>query len=103
MSKPGSLWCSASVRGYNSDGETGDAPAILPSVTGLRHTWLRACSGGEEEMLNELDMDRLALTAERPSDMLSDITPARCVVANSLSTHLGICEQKRTVVRRLRE
>ena len=35
-------------------------------------------------MLNEFDVDRLALTPERPSEALSDMTPASLVVANSL-------------------
>jgi len=68
MSKPGSLV--RAMSGYNTDVEE-DALAILPSVTGLRCARLRACSGGGEDTVNELE-DRLVLTPERPSEMLPD-------------------------------
>lgn len=102
MSKPGSLARAASV-GYDPGGEEGDMPVILPSVTGLRRARLRACGGSGEEMLKELDADRLALTPERPSEALSDITPARRVVANSLATRARVRERERkpTIVRRV--
>jgi hypothetical protein len=83
MSKPGSLERPAS--GYDADVEE-VAPAILPSVTGLKRARLRACSGGGEDTLKELDVDRLALTPERPSETLSDIMFASRVVANSLGS-----------------
>ena len=86
MSKPGSLARAVSA-GYDAGGEEGDVPTILPSLTGLRRTRLRACRGSGEEMLvNELDVDKLALTPERPSETLSDIIPANRVVANSLAS-----------------
>jgi hypothetical protein len=102
MSKPGSLARAASV-GYDEDGEEGDTSVILPSETGLRRARLRACSGSGEEMLKELDVDRLALTPERPSETLSDTTPARRVVANSLATRARVREResKTAVVRRV--
>jgi hypothetical protein len=84
MSKPGSLGRAES--GYDTDVVEVDAPAILPSLTGLKRARLRACSGGGEETLKELDVDRLALTPERPSETLSDIMFAKCVVANSLGS-----------------
>lgn len=83
MSKPGSLGRPAS--GDDADVEE-VTPAILPSETGLRRARLRACSGGGEDTLNELDVDRLALTPERPSETLSDIMFASRVVANSLGS-----------------
>lgn len=79
MSNPGSLGL---VSGYD---EADDVPrVILPSVTGLRRARLRPCKGGGESMLNELEVDRLALTPDRPSETLSDNIPASLVVANSL-------------------
>ena len=81
MSNTGSLGCGS---GYD---EVDDVPAILPSVTGLRHARLRACKGGGEGKLKELDVDRLALTPDRPSETLSDIIAACLAVANSLTTH----------------
>ena len=86
MSNPGSL---GRVSGYD---EPEDArPAILPSETGLRRARLRACRGGGEGKLKELDVDRLALIPDRPSETLSDIM----VVANSLmrDTHHPLREQ----------
>lgn len=79
MSNPGSL---ALVSGYDEADDV--PPAILSSVTGLRRARLRPCKGGGEGMLKELDVDRLALTPDRPSETLSDIIPASLVVANSL-------------------
>jgi hypothetical protein len=79
MSNPGSL---GRVSGYD---EADDVPAILPSVTGLRRARLRACKGGGEGKLKELDVDRLALTPDRPSETLSEIIAASLVVANSLT------------------
>jgi hypothetical protein len=81
MSNPGSL---GRVSGYD---EADDVPAILSSVTGLRRARLRACKGGGEGKLKELDVDRLALTPDRPSETLSDIIAASLVVANSLTTY----------------
>ena len=83
MSNPGSL---GRVSGYD-EAEADDVTAILPSLTGLRRARLRACRGGGEGKLKELDVDRLALTADRPSETLSDIIPANLVVANSLTTY----------------
>jgi hypothetical protein len=83
MSNPGSL---GRVSGYD-EAEADDVTAILPSLTGLRRARLRACRGGGEGKLKELDVDRLALTADRPSETLSDIIPANLVVANSLMTY----------------
>lgn len=81
MSNPGSLGL---VSGYE---EADDVPlAILSSVTGLRRARLRPCKGGGEGMLKELDVDRLALTPDRPSETLSEIILASLVVANSLMT-----------------
>ncbi len=74
MSKPGSLGC---VSGYDEADDV--PPAILSSVTGLRRTRLRECKAGGEGMLKELDVDKLALTPDRPSETLSSL-----VVANSL-------------------
>ena len=79
MSNPGSLGL---VSGYDEADD--EPPAILPSVTGLRRARLRPCKGGGEGTLKELDVDRLALTPDRPSETLSDIIPASLVVANSL-------------------
>ena len=81
MSNPGSLGL---VSGYDEADDV--PPAILPSVTGLRRARLRLCKGGGEGMLKELDVDRLALTPDKPSETLSDIIPASLVVANSLMT-----------------
>lgn len=83
MSNPGSLDLAS---GYD-EAEDVPPPAILPSVTGLRRTRLRpACKGGGEGKLKELDVDRLALTPDRPSETLSDIIPWSLVVANWLKT-----------------
>ena len=81
MSNPGSLGL---VSGYDEPEADDVPPAILSSVTGLRRARLRLCKGGGEGMLKELDVDRLALTADRPSETLSDIILANLVVANSL-------------------
>ena len=85
MSNPGSL---GRESGYDEDN---DVMATLPSVTGLRRARLRPCGGGGEETLKELlDVDRLALAADRPSETLSDIIVASLVVANSLAVHPSI-------------
>ena len=76
ISKPGSLGRPPLA----SDDE--GASTGLPSVTGLRRERLRECSGCGETTLKELDVDKLALTPDKPSDTLSDIAPL--VVANSL-------------------
>jgi len=90
MSNPGSLGL---VSGYDEADDV--PPAILSSVTGLRRARLRPCrGGGEGTMLKELDVDRLALTPDRPSETLSDIIAASLVVANSLMmTHTTVCER----------
>ncbi len=89
MSKPGSLGL---VSGYDEAVDV--LPAILPSVTGLRRARLRPGNGGGEGMLKELDVDRLALTPDRPSETLSDIILASLVVANSLmTTHTTLHER----------
>jgi hypothetical protein len=80
MSKPGSL---CRVSGYDEADDV--PPAILPSETGLRRARLRECKAGGEGMFEkELDVDKLALTPDRPSETLSSL-----VVANSLinNTH----------------
>ena len=82
ISKPGSLG-RAATSGYDDEGMT----MIFPSVTGLRRERLRDCKGCGETMLKELDVDRLALRPDRPSETLSDIAPASLVVANSLWVH----------------
>jgi hypothetical protein len=83
ISKPGSL-----VRASEYDELDMSAPAILPSDTGLSRARLRGCEGSGEETLKELDVDRLALTPDRPSETtLSDIAPASLVIANSLPWH----------------
>ena len=83
ISKPGSL---ARASGY--DELDMSVPAILPSLTGLSRARLRPWEGSGEETLKELDVDRLALTPDRPSETtLSDITAASLVVANSLAWH----------------
>ncbi len=79
ISKPGSL---GRVSGYDEADDV--PPAILSSVTGLRRARLRPCKGGGVGVLKELDVDKLALTADRPSETLSDIIAASLVVANSL-------------------
>jgi hypothetical protein len=78
ISKPGSL---------GRPPASGDerASMVLPSVTGLRRERLREWRGCGETTLKELDVDKLALTPDRPSDTLSDIAPASLVVANSLA------------------
>lgn len=90
MSNPGSLGL---VSGYDEADDV--PPAILSSVTGLRRARLRPCKGGGEGMmLKELDVDRLALTPDRPSETLSDIIAASLVVANSLMmTPTTVCER----------
>jgi hypothetical protein len=81
MSNPGSLGL---VSGYDEADDV--PPVILSSVTVLRRARLRLCKGGGEGMLKELEVDRLALTPDRPSETLSDIIDASLVVANSLMT-----------------
>ena len=89
ISKPGSLGRPP----LTSDDE--GASTGLPSVTGLRRERLREWSGCGETTLKELEVDKLALTPDKPSDTLSDIAPApSLVVANSLKTRTFSCARE---------